>query len=168
MIPWIVIIISFLLDGILSNYLPYLVNSLSWFTPLFTLVSVFLIYPFYRKKLKNYFIIIIILGLLYDLFYTNLLFINAILFAGVGFLAKLLWKNSYIGFFRMAIYICLIIILYELVSVGFLLIGNMVPITLMKVIYKISHSLIINVIYAEIWLLIINSLPKKYKKISIN
>ena len=168
MIPLIILIISFIFDGLLTNYLPYLVNDLSWFTPLLTLVSVFLIYPFYRKKLKQYFITIIILGLLYDLFYTNLLFINAIIFAGVGLLAKTFWKNSYIGVFRMGLYICLLVALYEIVNVAFLLIGNMVPVTLMRLIYKISHSLILNVIYAEVWLLIINSLPKKYKKISIN
>ena len=32
----IILIISLLLDGILSNYLPYLVNDLSLFTPLLT------------------------------------------------------------------------------------------------------------------------------------
>ena len=168
MIPTIIILLSFLLDGILTNYLPYLVNNLSWFTPLFTLVSVFLVYPFFRKQQTKYLIICFVIGIFYDLFYTNLLFMNAILFLGVGFFSKYFWKNSYIGYIRMAVSIITIIIGYELLTVALLLIGNMVPVSIEKIIYVISHSLIMNVIYSEIWLLIVNSLPKKYKKISIN
>ena len=80
MISIIIIIISLLLDGILSNYLPYLVNDLSLFTSLFTLVSIFIIYPFFKKKEKKYLITIFIIGIIYDLFYTNLLFFNGVLF----------------------------------------------------------------------------------------
>ena len=58
MIPIIILIISILLDGILTNFLPFLVNDLSIFTPLLTVVSIFIIYPFYRKHEKKYFIIL--------------------------------------------------------------------------------------------------------------
>ena len=80
MIPIIIIVISLLFDGLLTNYLPYLVNDLSYFTPLFTVVSIFIIYPFYRKNNKKYFITVFLLGFIYDLFYTNLLFYNAVIF----------------------------------------------------------------------------------------
>jgi len=50
MIPIILIIISILFDGLLTNYLPYLVNDLSIFTPLLTVTILFLICPFYRKS----------------------------------------------------------------------------------------------------------------------
>ena len=80
----IIVIISLFLDGILSNYLPYLVNNLSLFTPLFTLVSIFIIYPFFKKKEKKYLISVFIIGIIYDLFYTNLLFFNAVLFFIIG------------------------------------------------------------------------------------
>ena len=44
------VIISFIFDGVLTNYLPYLVNDLSLFTPLLTVVSIFILYPLNRKK----------------------------------------------------------------------------------------------------------------------
>ncbi|MBQ8132258.1 MAG: hypothetical protein IJ193_07185, partial [Bacilli bacterium] len=57
-IPIIIVVGSIYFDGLLTNLLPYLENDLSLFTPMLTIVSLFLIYPFYRKKEKVYFIII--------------------------------------------------------------------------------------------------------------
>ena len=91
MIPILIIIISFLIDGILTNFLPYMVNDLSYFTPLFTLVSIFLVYPFYQKKEKKYYGTIFLLGIIYDLFYTNLLFFNAMLFLMIAITTKYIY-----------------------------------------------------------------------------
>ena len=76
--------ISLLLDGILTNYLPFLPNDLSLFTPLLTITSLVLIYPFFRKQEKNYYITLFIIGIIYDLFYTNLLFFHAVIFLILG------------------------------------------------------------------------------------
>ena len=113
MIPIIIMIISLLLDGLLTNYLPYIPNDLSLFTPLLTVVSIFIIYPFYRKKEKKYYITLFILGIVYDLFFTNLLFFNSLLFLLVGLVSRIINKNYEITFIRLIIYIPIIIILYE-------------------------------------------------------
>lgn len=168
MIPTIILIISFILDGLLTNFLPYLVNDLSLFTPLLTLVSIFMIYPFYKKKETKYFNILFILGILYDLFYTNLLFFNSILFIIIGIITKYIYKNFEINYLKLIIYIILIITIYETLTGIIILIFDLVPITLERLIYKITHSILLNVIYSEIIYLIIKKLPKKYKKISIN
>ena len=54
MISGIVLVLSFFLDGILSNFLPYMVGDLSLFTPMFTVVSLVIVYPFF-KKIKELF-----------------------------------------------------------------------------------------------------------------
>ena len=51
MIPTIIIAISIILDGVLSNFLPYTVNALSLFTPMLTVVSIFIILHKKRKVL---------------------------------------------------------------------------------------------------------------------
>ena len=168
MLSIIITIISLLLDGLLTNYLPYLVGDLSLFTPLLTVVSIFVIYPFFRKKEKNYFSFIFILGIIYDLFYTNLLFFNAILFLIIGLITKYIYKNFEVNSIRLILYTIILVTSYESITGLILYIYNMVPITMPKVIYKITHSLIINIIYIEIVYFIINKIPKKYKKISIN
>lgn len=168
MLSIIIMIISLLLDGLLTNYLPYLVNDLSFFTPLFTLISIFIVYPLYRKKEKEYFISIFILGFVYDLIFTNLLFFNAVLFVFVGFLIEYIIKNFELGYIKIIIYVLLIVIFYESLTALFLGIFNIVPITIDRLIYKITHSLLINIIYSELLFIIIKILPKRFKEISIN
>lgn len=164
----IILIISLLLDGILSNYLPYLVNDLSLFTPLLTLVSIFLIYPFFKKKEISYFIIVFLLGIIYDLLYTNLLFFNAVLFLCIAIITMYIYKNLEVNATKLIIYLIIIITAYESLTGLILFIYNIVPVTIPKVLYKITHSLLLNIIYGELLYGIIKVIPKKYKKISIN
>ena len=168
MISLIIVVISILLDGILSNYLPYLYTNLSIFTPLLTLVSIFMIYPFFKKKEKNYFITIFIIGIIYDLLYTNLLFFNGVIFVIIGLLIKYIYKTYEITPLRLILYLIILITSYELLTSIILLIYNVVPVTFYKVFYKIINSLLLNIIYGKLIYLIIKILPKKYKKISIN
>lgn len=164
----IIIIISLILDGFLTNILPFMVGDLSFFTPLFTLTVISILYPYYRKKEKYFFIMVFITGIIYDLLYTNLLFFNGLLFIGISYISKLINKNYEMNYLRLIIYIILMITIYETVTALILVIFNLFPITISKVFYKITHSLIINIIYGELIYLILNKLPKKYMKISIN
>ncbi len=168
MLSLIIIVIFFLLDGILTNFLGYLPGDLTYFTPLLTLTSLIVIYPLYRKKEKQYFITCFILGLLYDLFYTNLLFFNALLFLLCGLLIKFIYKYIDYSFIKIILITILVISFYEIVTAVIILIFNLVPITISRLFYKISHSLILNVLLSSITYLIIKALPKKYKKININ
>ena len=164
----IILLISIVLYGLLSNFLPFLVNGLSLFTPMLTVIAIFMIYPFFRKKEKNYFITIFIVGMIYDLLYTNLVFFNGVLFLIIGFISLEIYKNFEISYLKLIIYLILIISAYEILTGIILLVFNMVPVTLYKVLYKITHSLILNIVYGELIYLIINLIPKKYRKISIN
>lgn len=167
-ISLIIILVSLILDGILSNFLPYLYTNLSIFTPLLTLVSIFMIYPFFKKKEKTYFILIFIVGIIYDLFYTNLLFFNGVLFVTIGLLIKYIYKTYEITPLRLILYIVILVTSYESLTGIILLIYNVVPVTFYKVFYKIINSLLLNIIYSELIYLIIKLIPNKYKKISIN
>ena len=143
----IILLISIILDGILTNFLPYLVGDLSIFTPLFTLTVIFLIYPLFRKKEIHYFILVFITGIIYDLLYTNLLFFNACLFLIMALISSFIYKKLEVDYLKLIFYLILIIILYETCTGIILVIFNMVPVTISKIIYKITHSLIINIIY---------------------
>lgn len=167
MIPLIIIIISLLLDGILTNYLPYLVGNLSLFTPLLTLVSIIMIYPFYKKKLKKYYITVLITGIIYDLLYTNLLFINSIIFIIIAYINVLINKRYKINFLSLIIYITFIIVIYESLYAILLIIFKLIPITINKLLYKITHSILINIIYAEVEYIVVKYFLKR-NKISIN
>lgn len=168
MIPIIIIILSLFFDGILTNLLPYTIDSLSLFTPLLTIVSLILIYPFYQKKLNSYYLVSLITGLIYDLLYTNLLFLNSILFLFLAFIIKYLYNNLEINYLNIILYTIILIAIYESSQALLLIVFNIVPITFSKLIYKIVHSLLLNIIYTEIIYLIVSHLPKRYLKININ
>lgn len=160
--------ISLILDGILTNYLPFLPNNLSLFTPLLTITSLVLIYPFYRKQEKNYYITLFITGIIYDLFYTNLLFFHAVIFLILGVIIKWIYKNYEITPIRIIIYISIIIICYEFLEGFILYIFQIVPVSIEKILYKIKHSLIINLVWGEVIYGILSIYIKKTKKISMN
>lgn len=166
MIKYLIIIISLILDGILSNFLP--VINLSYFTPLLTLTSIFIVYPFYIKDEYKYYITSFVVGIIYDLLYTNLLFFNGIIFVLIAFVVRIIYKNLNISFLKNILYIILIIIVYESSTALIFMIFKLVPITLSKVVYKITHSLLLNIIYGELIYLILKIIPKKYKKLKIN
>lgn len=168
MLGIIILIISIYLDGFLTLYLPYLPGGLSIFTPMLTIVSIFIIYPLYRKREKQYFITLFIVGIIYDLLYTNLLFYDALVFMFLGLIIRKVYKNFTVEHLKLSIHIILLIVIYELLISFFIIVFNLVPISLTKVIYKIAHSILLNIIYGELLYTIIKKLPNKYKKISIN
>lgn len=168
MIPLIIITLSLILDGILSNIFPYTVNNLSLFTPLLTLISIYLIYPFYKKKENKYILTLFLTGIIYDLLYTNLIFYNAIIFTIIGIISKYIYKHYEINYLNIIIQIILIVTIYELLNALIIILFNLVPMSIQRLFYKITHSLLLNIIYSELLLLIINILPSKYKKVNIN
>jgi len=163
-----IIIISLILDGIFSNILPYIPGNLSIFTPLLTLVSIIIIYPLYKKKEKDDLVTCFLTGIIYDLLYTNLLFFNGLLFTLLGLIIIFSIKNFGISYIKLLLYVIAVITIYEISNALIIIIFNLVPITFNDLIYKIIHSLLLNVIYAELLLLIVNLLPKRFKKIDIN
>ena len=76
------IIISFVLDSIISNFLS--INTL--FAPLFTLMSLVIVYPYFNGNNKNFLITSFVTGVAYDLIYTNTIVIHGLLFVAIAFL----------------------------------------------------------------------------------
>ena len=160
----IIIISSFIIDLILCLLLPYMRNSLSLFTPLIVPVTIYLIYPFYKKKEKKYIVTTIILGLIYDLRFTNLLFFNAILFLSISLITIYINKNFRVNLLSNTLFTILVIIIYEVTEGLLFYIYGVTTINIREVIYYITHSLITNVIYTTIIYFFIKS-DKNYKLI---
>lgn len=167
-ISLIIATVSLILDIILNNFLPYMLGNLSFFTPMFTVVSLLFIYYFFRKRERHYYIFSFILGVVYDLIFTNLLFYNGILFLAISFIVTILYKYLDINYFNVILDVLIIIVIYELFNFIIIFIFNLAFVSFYRLFYKIIHSLVLNIIYAEVVYLIINLLPKKYTKLNIN
>ena len=139
-------IISFFLDGILSHYI--LPNSL--FLPLFTVVALVLIYPYFNNNNYRYFKYIALLGLLYDITYLDTLFLNFFIFMIIGFVVGLfnylLSNNAYIN----VLITVTVIILYRVINYLFAVLFKNLSFSLFDLFKNIYSSLLLNIIYCII------------------
>ena len=158
-----IIISSFILDIILSNVLPFMKGDLSIFTSLFVPITIYLIYPFYKNQELRYYIESFIIGIIYDLIFTNLLFFDGVIFLIISLVSVKIYKNFIVDKYKNIMYVFLIIILYEFLVVSIFLIFNLVPICFYDFVYKISHTLLINVVYGFLLYEIIGSGSRQKK-----
>ena len=86
----ILVLISLILDGIVSVYIN---NTI--LIPLFTLTSLVYIYKYYEKKENIYFLIALIIGILYDSLYTDIILLNSLVFLFLAVIIKIL--NIYLS-----------------------------------------------------------------------
>ena len=158
-----IIISSFILDIILSNVLPFMKGDLSIFTSLFVPITIYLIYPFYKNQELKYYIESFIIGIIYDLIFTNLLFFDGAIFLIISLVSVKIYKNFIVDKYKNIMYVFLIIILYEFLVASIFLIFNLVPICFYDFVYKISHTLLINVVYGFLLYEIIGSGSRQKK-----
>ena len=138
--------ISFFLDGILSLFM----GKDSIFLPLFTVLSLIEVYPLLKNK-RKLITIGIIMGVLYDVVYTQTLFMNTIIFFLISLtiieVFKLLSYNS----FNSLLLSILLIILYRTLSYAFFFILNDVQLNLGLFFKSIYSSLLLNIIYSVLF-----------------
>ena len=158
-----IIISSFILDIILSNVLPFMKGDLSIFTSLCVPITIYIIYPFYKNQELKYYIESFIIGIIYDLIFTNLLFFDGVIFLIISLVSVKIYKNFIVDKYKNIMYVFLIIILYEFLVASIFLIFNLVPICFYDFVYKISHTLLINVVYGFLLYEIIGSGSRQKK-----
>lgn len=143
---FIILIVSFFLDGLLSNLLRFS----NYFYPLCFLLSLVIICPCFKKgNIKNYYFISLIMGLLYDIVYTNTLFLNFILFFWLAILIKLIYNlvpNNYLSLLFISF---LIIVLYRLVVYLIMFIISYKVLSINILFDSILSSMLINFIYVS-------------------
>ncbi len=154
-----VLIISFILDSLISNFIP--LNSI--FSPLFTVVALIIIYPYFNNHKEKYLLTCFVTGVFYDLIYTNTIIIHGFLFLVIGFIImklNLILSNNYVN---VAIMTVIIIIIYRLIAYGLLLITANTSFDFFILIKSIYSSLLLNIIYAILTFIITDKIATKLK-----
>lgn len=159
-----IIIISLFLESIVSVLIP--INS--FFNPLFTLVSLVLIYPYFVNDNSKYIKYCAIIGLIYDLMFTNTLFFNLIMFIIIGYFIKLINITLSNNFINVVIITIINIIIYLLITYLILLIIGYKTFNVNYLMMIISKSLLLNGMYSFIGYLITDKISKKYKILKID
>lgn len=155
---YLIIFISFYLDGIVSNFISINTDLLN---PLLTLVTLIIIYPYFYNNEKKYYLICFLVGILYDIIYTNTLGLNAIIFLIIGFFVKKI--NIFISnnFINVSFISLIIIILYRVISFFILILIGYINLDFNKLLHSITSSLLLNIIYTIILYLITDNISRK-------
>ncbi|MCI9585118.1 MAG: rod shape-determining protein MreD [Bacilli bacterium] len=154
-----VLIISFILDSIISN----LVSINGLFLPLFTVMSLIIVYPYFNNKRNKFYLSCFITGIFYDLIYTNTIVIHGFLFLLLGFIItrmNLLLANNFINVVIMGI---ILIVVYRSLTYGLILITANASFDLFNLFRSIYSSLIMNIFFVSIAYIIIDKISYKFK-----
>lgn len=156
---YLVLIISFLLDGILFSLFSFTTPV----SPLFTLLSLLIIYPYCDINKKNYYIYPIILGILYDITYSNSLFLNTLIFIGFSHILTKIFKLFTINFINVLVIGTISIIVYRLIVCLFMHTIGVMNLNIETLIESISYSFISNYIYIIFFYLTTTLISSKLK-----
>ncbi len=155
----ITVICSFYLESIISNYVSI---STFLFNPLFTLVSLIIIYP-HTLKNDKYTKIVLVTGLIYDIVFTNTLGLNMLTFYIISLLIKYIYKHIYLNTLTIILVVPIIVTIYRILTYGILVLSGLFTFNINDLYKSIYSSFIINIIYLIIIYIITNIISKKYK-----
>ena len=155
------LVISFLLEGIMSNIFPSTLSNISYFTTIYVIIAFGIIYPYFDNDNK-YYLLILIFGILFDVLYTSTFFINIFIFIIIGIIIKLLYNLFPENIFMTNIisYICIII--YHILSFIILVIVGYNDYNIMLLFNIIIHSIFMTIIYTSISYFIIKFMYNKF------
>lgn len=159
---WIIILISFILEGFIPNF----VSNNTLFNNCFTLISLIIIYPYFKNDFYKFHFIALILGLIVDIAYTDMLFFNAFLYSITSYFIRLFYNEK--GFIINTLMIVGIISIYRLIGYILLYIVGYLPFSINVLVSSIITSLILNILYFWIFKILLNfnhkKIPFKIKK----
>lgn len=144
---YIFLIISFILDFVLLNIIPFNYYNISYFQPLFLIVSISLSYKLFNSD-KQYFTTIFVISIFFgSLFMNNILFgIFSLLL--VALITKLYNKYINLNNFTLLIEILFIIAIYDTFIYMVISLSIISTFSFNSLLYKFTHSIIINLVYA--------------------
>ncbi|CCY46798.1 rod shape-determining protein MreD [Firmicutes bacterium CAG:822] len=154
----IIIIISFLLEGIVSNFVP--ING--FLAPLFTLVALIIIYPLFDET-AEYYKYAFVTGLVYDLFYTDTILFHAIILCFMAFIITRLNLVLSDNYLNILVIMGICILIYRVVTYSLLVLVSTMAFDFMALIISVLKSLIINLIYSALLFFVVKKCQRKYK-----
>ena len=153
-----ILLISFMLEGICSNLL-----STTIFLPLFSIISLVIVYPYFKDNKNKFFVYAASLGLLYDIVYTNCPFVNTFSFFITALMIYLIYEYITVSKFNVTIINVITILFHQTVSYIILcLFSNTIfnEGTFFTILYS---SVLANVIYGFVLYMIVLYLDKNHK-----
>ena len=138
------LVISFILDGFLSNYLS---NSL--FVPLFSLVSLLSLRIYFKNEM-DYYKCACVLGLFYDIVYTNTFIFYACVFLLMAFIIKKISGIFASNFLNLSIGVIIVVFIFRIITYLCFWFTREFAFDYHMLLRGIYSSLILNIFYANV------------------
>lgn len=152
-----IIIFSLFLDFLLSN-INY--SLLSYFYPMITITTIVYLSNLYTNPNRsNYYLLVFLTSIIYDSIFVGNLLITVSSFMIVAILNMFLKRHLRSNLFNNILILILSIILYEVFILLLLFVVGYKGFEFSMLLYKITHSLLLNTIYIVIMFLVLK--PKK-------
>ena len=152
-----IIIFSLFLDFLLSN-INY--SLLSYFYPMITITTIVYLSNLYTNPNRsNYYLLVFLTSIIYDSIVVGNLLITVSSFMIVAILNMFLKRHLRSNLFNNILMLILSIILYEVFILLLLFVVGYKSFEFSMLLYKITHSLLLNTIYIVIMFLVLK--PKK-------
>lgn len=152
-----IIIFSLFLDFLLSN-INY--SLLSYFYPMITITTIVYLSNLYTNPNRsNYYLLVFLTSIIYDSIFVGNLLITISSFMIVAILNMFLKRHLRSNLFNNILMLILSIILYEVFILLLLFVVGYKSFEFGMLLYKITHSLLLNTIYIVIMFLVLK--PKK-------
>ena len=151
------VIISFLLDSLMSNILPFNLTDPRWFKTIYSVISLVILFNYFDNQ-KKYLSILIVLGIFFDIIYTNTFIVNIIVFLIIYFILSQLDYIITTNIFTINLKSITCISLYHILTYIILLLANYNNYSIKLLGIILLRSLIMTIIYTTISYLIMNKI----------
>ena len=142
------LIISCLIQGILSNYLGYTYSELSFFSTIYILINLLVLKPYFENE-KKYLIVLLIFAFAMGITYTDAVLLNVFLIFIIYYFSKVFHFYFPYNFFTLNISCLLGIFIYHFITFLFLFLLKSDYYTLSMLIKIITHSVPMTIIYTS-------------------
>ena len=151
------LVVSFILENVMASIFPATLGNISYFTTIYTIIAIVVIYPYFANE-KKYYTLVIIFGALFDILYTSTLLLNVVFFLLIALVIKILNTNMSDNIFTINV---ISIILYHLLSFIILNLETSQTYSLILLGNIITHSIIMTIVYTSISYVIIKLIYNK-------
>lgn len=151
------VIISFLLDGIISNLIPFNLVDPSCFKTIYSVISLVIIYNYFDNHQK-YLKILIPLGIFFDIVYTNTFILNIVVFLIIYLVLSNLDYVITTNIFTINLKSIVCVSTYHITTYIILLLANYNQYTIKLLGIILLRSIIMTIIYTTISYLLMNKI----------
>jgi len=151
------VIISFILDSLMSNLVSFNLVDPSYFKTIYSIISLVILYNHFDNQ-KKYLSILIVLGIFFDIVYTNTFILNVIVFLIIYLILSKLDYVITTNIFTINLKSIVCISSYHILTYIILLLSNYNNYSIKLLGLILLRSIIMTVVYTTISYLLMNKI----------